>query len=625
MIDLSGAPVRRLAAWLGFPPGMGELIDQPTRRRLVLSLAASVVLSGLDMFGVLMMLPLLQFVSGQSRTSGALGIIDRLLGHPPETTLMGAVVGMLVLSFVGKDVFAIAVRRWQLRLMAEQELGLSVRMLDYYLGGPYLWLMDKNSGDKVWIINTAVSAGYTGGLGNALGALTELLTITFILASLTIVSPVVTAAAVVYFGLAAVLIQRVVRPRVAHAARRSQQAGMVTSRLSFQALTNAKEVKLRRAGKVFVDGYRLGRRDAADASVQSAFYSELPKYVMEILFVVGIGLLTAGVAAGRDYTRSLILLGVFAAAGSRIMPSAVRLLNAFNGMRFAREPLELLVRERRALEMARRDEESRVVTDEVPSGDIVLTSVAFNYPGRPQAPVLDHISLTVPAGQSVAFVGSSGAGKSTLVDVILGLLRPDAGTVAAGGVDIHANLPAWQRQLAVVPQDVVLFDDTLRSNIAFEMPDVDEKLADVVHRAQLSDLIAELPDGLDTIVGERGSRLSGGQRQRIGIARALYRDPTVLVLDEATSALDNETERRLTETIQGLRGSMTIIVVAHRLSTVRGCDQVVFMSKGAVAARGTFDELATENAEFAHLVRLGSLQAHEGSGSGAVAQAGVDP
>ena len=217
------------------------------------------------------------------------------------------------------------------------------------------------------------------------------------------------------------------------------------------------------------------------------------------------------------------------------------------------------------------------------------------------------MTLDIRHGQSVALVGTSGAGKSTLVDLLLGLHDPTGGTVTAGGVDIRDNLPAWQRQLAVVPQDVVLLDASLATNIAFEL-DVDPiRLDDVVRRAQLADLIASLPEGLDTQVGERGARLSGGQRQRLGIARALYRQPSVLFLDEATSALDNETERRLTDTIRELQGTMTIVIVAHRLSTVRHCDQLIFMSDGAVASVGTFDQVAATNSEFAHLVDLGSL------------------
>ena len=247
------------------------------------------------------------------------------------------------------------------------------------------------------------------------------------------------------------------------------------------------------------------------------------------------------------------------------------------------------------------------VTDTIPQGDVTVRGLTFAYADQPDTLVLRGVDLDIRAGRTVAVVGSSGAGKSTFIDILLGLHRPLDGEVTAGGTSIFANLPAWQRALAVVPQDVMLLDETLRANIAFDEEVDDERLSEAVARAQLNDLVRGLPEGLDTEVGERGVRLSGGQRQRIGIARALYRRPAMLVLDEATSALDNETERRLTDTIESLRGTMTMVIVAHRLSTVRHCDQLIFMSQGRVATVGTFDEVAAANAEFAHLVALGQL------------------
>jgi ABC-type multidrug transport system fused ATPase/permease subunit len=216
----------------------------------------------------------------------------------------------------------------------------------------------------------------------------------------------------------------------------------------------------------------------------------------------------------------------------------------------------------------------------------------------------------VPHGTSLAIVGPSGAGKTTLVDLLLGVHIPTSGRVSVGGRPIQEFLAEWQTGVAMVPQDVFWIDDTLASNIAFGVPPDErdpERLASAVERAQLADLVASLPNGLDTPVGERGLRISGGQRQRVGIARALYGDPQLIMLDEATSALDNETEHRVASTIAALHGDVTLVVVAHRLSTVRHCDQLVFMQDGRIEGRGTFDEVRATNADFARLVELGSL------------------
>ncbi len=225
--------------------------------------------------------------------------------------------------------------------------------------------------------------------------------------------------------------------------------------------------------------------------------------------------------------------------------------------------------------------------------------------------MLDDIDLRIPAGSTVALVGSSGAGKTTLADVLMGLHPPTAGRVAVDGVDIRTDIVGWQRSIGMVPQDVYVLDATLRANVAFgEAPDAvnERRLSAALTRAQLDDLIAELPNGVDTIVGERGGRLSGGQRQRIGIARALYLEPSVLVLDEATSALDSETERRITDTIESLRGQMTVVVIAHRLSTVRNCDLLLYLEQGRIAASGTFESVIAESPAFARLVKLGSAR-----------------
>lgn len=304
----------------------------------------------------------------------------------------------------------------------------------------------------------------------------------------------------------------------------------------------------------------------------------------------------------------LLLLGVFVAASSRIVPSIMRLMAALGNIRFAHQAMTLLIRERRGMRQDLADDHTPPSTLVIPKGEIVLRGVSFNYPGT-QVQVLDDVHLSIRAGESVALVGGSGAGKSTAVDIVLGLLRPSAGEVLVGGVNIRDNLAAWQKQLAVVPQDVHLLDATLAQNIAFDLPLDLDRIAEVIARAQLQDLVQASEKGVMAEVGDRGKRLSGGQRQRIGIARALYRQPKVLVLDEATSALDNETENRVGETIRALHGSLTQIIVAHRLTTVQHCDQVVLMNGGRVAGSGTFSQLASSNEQFANLVRLGTLVA----------------
>ena len=599
----------RAARLLGFPAGVGALIDHRTRQRLVLSGVLSTLLALLDMLGVLAMLPMLQYITGQSVDSGALGVVNSMLGEPSLSVLVAAMAALIVGAFIVKDVCALFVRRWQLRFMAHQQVDISAGLLESFLTSPYAWHLRDNTSDKLWTVTGAVSQGYVGGISAALSALSETLTITFIFASLLVISPAAALAAAAYFGIAAWVIQAVIRPRITAAGKRTREASQLMSKTSLEGLTAVKEIKLRRAHEGFVEAFRNSSRANADAQVQAGVLNQIPQYFLEIVFILGVGLLAVGAAIGAEGQQGLVLLGLFVAAGTRILPSSIRLINALGGIRYARSPLAHMTQVHHVLAETRAEELAAVQASANPEGDIRVNDVRFAYSDALDVDVLRGATVIIPEGTTLAVVGGSGAGKSTLVDVLLGLLRPTSGTITAGGVSIYDNLPAWQDRIAAVPQDVTLLDVSIADNIAFdEVPDP-ERLESAVQRAQLTDLIASLPDGLDTQAGERGKRLSGGQRQRVGIARALYRNPSVLILDEATSALDNETERRFTETIDGLKGMMTMIVVAHRLSTVRHCDSLIFMEAGRVATQGSFEEVRSRNAEFAHLVALGSLSA----------------
>lgn len=606
-MSLTTTLLRRFSGLLGFPPRTGELIQGDARRKLAYSVVGSFGLSVLDMVGVAAMLPMMQYVSGLKPDTGALGLLRRALGNPTDSKLVLVLSVLILTAFVLKDVCAYVFRRWQVRFMAGEEVATSTKLLEGYLVGPYSWHLAQNTSDKIWTIETAVAIGYSQGISSALGLITEVFSVSLIFLSLLLVSPIATLAAVTYFSLAGIFVLKFIRPRMTEASRRSVQATQATTRTSLQSLGAAKEIKLRNAHSQFVDSYHEARTLGSAARAQNQMLQDLPKYILDVVFVMGIGLLAVVATATNNSQSLLVLLGVFVAAGSRVLPSAVRLLNALSGIRFSREPLAHLVTEFSRQNTARKFELAAVVTERIPQGDIAIRDLTFAYSDQPSDLVLQGINLDIPEGTSVALVGSSGAGKSTLVDILLGLHLPNSGSVTAGGISVFDNLPGWQANLAVVPQDVHLLDNTLRANICFDEDVNEERLAEVVARSQLNDLVAGLPLGLDNEVGERGARLSGGQRQRIGIARALYRSPEILILDEATSALDNDTERRFTETIAALGGSMTMIIVAHRLSTVRHCDQLIMMSRGKVAAAGTFDEVAASNAEFAHMVSLGTL------------------
>jgi ATP-binding cassette subfamily C protein len=304
---------------------------------------------------------------------------------------------------------------------------------------------------------------------------------------------------------------------------------------------------------------------------------------------------------GSTQSELVPLLGLFAYAGLRILPSLHWIVYYQNNLRFGAVPLDEVYRDWLDLSDAAGPEDTG---ERLPfRNQISLSNVSYSYAGA-QRIALQEIDLVIRRGESVGIVGETGAGKSTLVDLILGLLQPTRGSILVDGCDIADRLPSWQRQIGYVPQSIYLMDDSIRRNIAFGVEDdeIDHDRVDVaVRMARIDEFIQSLPAGLDTVVGERGVRMSGGQRQRVAVARALYNDPEVLVFDEATAALDSQTEHELTREIQSLQRKKTLVIIAHRLDTVRHCDRLVFLKQGRVVDIAPFEELRARNAAFRQL------------------------
>jgi ABC-type multidrug transport system fused ATPase/permease subunit len=348
-----------------------------------------------------------------------------------------------------------------------------------------------------------------------------------------------------------------------------------------QGLGGAKDVKLLGREDDFLRQYKNHSDHIALVGQRMQTLTQLPRLWIELLAMIGLAsIVLIMVAQGKSIGAIAPTLGLFAAAAFRLMPSVNRILNYTQSMRYGLATTNTLYTELKLNSSA----PNGATTIIAPWQKITLCDVCFTYPNA-LTPALNHLSLAIQRGETVGFVGPSGSGKSTLVDAVLGLLTPSAGTILVGNSDIQNNLRGWQNQIGYVPQSIYLTDDSLRRNVAFGLADdkIDNiAVARAIRSAQLEEFVCTLPEGLETVVGERGIRLSGGQRQRIGIARALYHDPSVLVLDEATSALDTATEQGVMEAITALHGTKTILIVAHRLSTVEHCDRLYRLECGAM-------------------------------------------
>ena len=612
-----GVKAWRLAGrLLNVPPGTGILFGPQARRRLLLAVLGSLAMAAIEVASVTAVVPLMQLVTGTPPDEGVPGRVGEFLGISSATTLTIVLASAVLGGFLLKGLVGLGFRWWLLGVMMRQQVDTSRELLEYYLAGPYSLHAARHTGELLRNCTDAVGRTYSAVAMGAINIVTEAVTITAVLALLVVVTPLPTIMLVVYFAAAAFAFARITQPALRRNGQISHMASVDVFGAAINALGGVKEIKLRSTYPFFLKRFTSARMSIARADRRMAFLTDLPKHVMELMFIIGLGGLVAAIFASNPTDEALGVVALFAAAGYRTLPSVVRLLATFGIMRSNDAVVVDVVRD---IVSAR---EWNAVTDVRPVAtplrdSLTVDNVSFTYPDGDH-PVLDGVSIDLPQGTSLALVGGSGAGKSTLVDLILGLNAPSDGAIRVDGADIRDDLPAWRANIGLVPQEVWFTDGTLRENITFgvEADNVDaDALRAAVTQADLDEFVATLPAGLETGMGERGARLSGGQRQRIGIARALYARPQLLVLDEATSALDNITERRVTETIQRLSGSISMIVVAHRLSTVRMCDQLVLLRNGRVAAVGTFDEVASTDAEFARMVELGSLEPLQGASS----------
>lgn len=507
------------------------------------------------------------------------------LGNPSHEQLI--IYGMLVLvgAYAIKTLFLAFLAWRQARFVYGLQAILSQRLFTGYLHQPYAFHLQRNSAQ---LIRNAI--GQVGEITNTiqqgLMLITEILVLLGISALLLAIEPLGALLVVSTLGLAGWGFNRLTRGHILRwGEARQHHEGLRIQHLQ-QGLGGAKDVKLLGREGDFLAQYQRHSIGSARVGQRQAALQALPRLWLELLAVTGLAaLVLVIIVQGKPMEALLPTLGLFAAAAFRLMPSVNRILGAVQSVRFSLPVIDTLHSELCLLDNASPPLRGQPLPFKK---ELVLDQVRFNYPSA-ETQALRGVSLTIPRGVSAGFIGGSGAGKSTLVDIILGLLTPVSGSIKIDGVNIQTNLRGWQDQIGYVPQSIYLTDDTLRRNVAFGLPNdqIDETAVwRAIRSAQLEQFVNDLPLGLDTVVGERGIRLSGGQRQRIGIARALYHDPLVLVLDEATSSLDTTTERGVMEAVRALQGEKTLLIVAHRLSTVEHCDRLFRLEQGEVVEEG---------------------------------------
>lgn len=509
-----------------------------------------------------------------------------------QELMIALVVAIFLFVYIFKTCFFIYLAWTQQNFLKDVGLSWSERLFSGYLFLPYSFHLKNNSSHLY--NNVTLSLSLADGVEACLLLVTEFLIIFGISLLLFAIEPL---------GAAGVIFVIIISSYYYYSSTKKHLSKWGEKRHFFdgqkllhahQTFNAVKDLKILGREKNFLAQWSLYNRSSAQLTRNTQVLNVLPRLWLELVAVIGFSiLLFVMMAQDKSVSNIIPVLGVFAAAAFRIMPSTNRILGGLNRLRSVL-PLVNFIHEELTKKIKTQNHHNGNVKDNLIFKKVIeIDKIYYTYESRP-GQILSNININIPLGSQVGFVGESGSGKTTLVDIILGLLSPTKGHIKIDGVDIQKNLRGWQEQIGYVPQSVYLTDDTLRKNVAFGVDDdkiIEENVKKAIESANLGKFVANLPDGLNTLVGEKGVRLSGGQCQRIGIARALYHKPKVLVLDEATSSLDTGTEKEIMKEVSDLRGNKTVIIVTHRVSTVSNCDQLFKLDGGKIVKRGSFDEV----------------------------------
>lgn len=563
----------------------------PSERKRGLSLFALMVVGMLlETLGIGLVIPAVAVLvdSDLARTYPALGAALDWLGNPTDAQLITVGMAVLVGVYVVKALFLSFLGWYQNRFAFGVQEHASLKLFAVYLHQPYTFHLQRNSAQLIRNVVNEVNKLWFLVLNPALVVLSEGLVLVGVTCLLFVFEPVGALILVLVLAVGAGAFHFKTRAQLLQLGHARQDHDGLRIQQLQEGLGGVKEVKILGREDSLLAKY--GRHNAESARVErlQATLQLMPRLWIEVFAVAGLAALVLTMLAQGNTAAAIVpTLGLFAAAAFRLMPSAYRVIGAVQNFPYALPIITTIHEELKLAPMRPPQVDVPVRRIEAVTCDIRLVNVDYTYPDA-TVPALTGVNISIRQGESVGFVGPSGAGKSTLVDVVLGLLTPTTGRVLVDGRDIQEDLSGWQQHLGYVAQAVYLSDDTLRHNVAFGLfpHQIDEAAVQrAIAAAQLGEFVASLPAGLDTLVGERGVRLSGGQRQRIGIARALYRQPPVLVLDEATSALDRQTEEGVVRSVAALEGK-TVLIVSHRLSTVERCSRLFRLENGRVVDEG---------------------------------------
>jgi ATP-binding cassette, subfamily B, bacterial PglK len=590
------------------------LLSKDERKKLILVFFGVLVMGFLELVGIGSIMPFLSVASNPQlvKTNRYLLFVYENLGFGSERAFLFALgIGAVIFILVSNAMKAL-VTYMNRRFATMRQHSLSIRLFRHYLYQPYTFFLNRNSSELLKNILGEVNTLVTGTLMPLLELITSVAVTMLIVAMLVIADPLLALITFLAIGTIYGGIYVITKRYLNTLGERRLESNRLRYKKVSESLGGIKDVKVLGREAYYLKDYAPASVENAKVQVISAVIGVIPRYVLEVVAFGGILLIVLYMMETMgNFQNAVPVVGLYAFAAYRMMPSLQKIFAEVAKLR-TNLPVARLISEHLGDWEAEEKRIKRQLASQKPvpfEREILLQDIRFTYPGSAD-PVIRDQSIRIGKDTTVGFVGPTGCGKTTLVDILLGLLQPERGALKIDGQAVdQGNIRSWQQQIGYVPQHIYLADDTVARNIAFGIP---EKLVDMAavqkaaKIANIHDFITdEMPEGYDTLVGERGIRLSGGQRQRIGIARAMYPNPAVLVLDEATSALDGLTEAAIMDAIHTLSHKKTIIMIAHRIGTVKECDTIFALEKGVVIDSGSFEELKERNERFRKIAELG--------------------
>ena len=587
------------------------------RKKIRLITVVQIFLGILDLIGVAIIgvLGALAINGIQSKAAGnrvqEILVILQIDGFAFQTQV--AILGVLsAVTLVLRTVLSVIFTRRILFFLSRKSALISSNLVSRLFSQNLLEVQSKTSQELLYAILAGVNTICLGIVGTLVALATDLSLFVLMTIGLFLVDPIMAFGTFIIFGFAALVLYQLMNKRALEIGLQAAELSVKSNEMILEVLNSYREAIVRDRRSFYVSQIQRDRITMANNSAEMAFMPNISKYVLESVVIFGSLFIAAIQFLTQDVTRAVAVLAVFLAAGTRIAPAVLRLQQAAiqikTSLGTARPTLNLIENLESYMPQPETTNECQF---EYPNfnPEVDISNLYFSYTNS-KLDTISEISLNIPRGTSVAFVGPSGAGKSTLIDLVLGLLKPKNGTVKVSNLDPSSAIKTWPGAIAYVPQDVLIVNGSIRDNVILGFPNQSHREFEIIRSlkiAQLWDFVESLPNGIDTNVGERGSKMSGGQRQRLGIARALFTNPKLLVLDEATSSLDGITESEISKSVAALSGEVTVIIIAHRLTTVRNVDKVVYLDKGKILSSGTFNEVRTKVPDFEVQAKLNEV------------------